>query len=268
MKQKLLFGIAIAVGVLAFLLSHAYLKAERRKLYEGAEKVQVIAAAVDLPSGTVLRAEDLGIKSVYKSAIGNQAVFPEERGEIIGKRLRIPTRRLDPLLWNSIEMPERGRGGLSAAIKTKMRAVSLGIGGVSAVSGLVQPNDRVDILGTFTLPSKTNPAQMETVTFTILQDVTVLATGTRLAKTEFGTGSSSDARAAGYSMVTFEVSPREAELLVFTEHMKGQLSLTLRNPDDIGYEQQLPRVDFQRVESTIPELNEVRQRDIRHKTGL
>ena len=265
MKQKLLFGIAIAVGVLAFLLSHAYLKAERRKLYAGAEKVQVIAAAVDLAAGTVLRAEDLGVKSVYKSAIGNQAVFPEERGEIIGKRLRLSVRRLDPLLWNSVEMPERSRGGLSATVKPGLRAVSLGIGGVSAVSGLVQPNDRVDILGTFTMPSRTNPALMETATFTILQDVTVLATGTRLAKADYGEGASVDRRAAGYSMVTFEVTPREAELLVFTEHMKGQLSLTLRNPDDVGFENEMPRVDFQRVESALPELNQYRQRTIRHK---
>lgn len=268
MKVKLVFGIAVTVGVVAFLLSHMYLRSERAKLYAGAEKVDVVCAAVDLTGGTVLRAEDLGFISVYKTAVGNQAVLRQEAEVIIGKRLRLPVRRTDPIMWASVEMPERFRTGLSSSIKPDRRAVSLGIGGVNAVSGLVQPNDHVDILGTFTFPSRKNPAQMETVTLTVLQDVTVLATGTRLAKSEMLGSSSSDARSAGFSMMTFEVTPKEAELLVFAEQMKGQLSVTLRHPDDVGYEKDIPEVDFNYLEKQLPGINLYRQQNIRHKTGL
>ena len=66
-------------------------------------------------------------------------------------------------------------------------------------------------------------------------------------------------------MVTFEVTSREAELLVFTETMKGRLTLVLRNPEDMSYEKTIPSVDFQRLEKSLPELNEYRQRTIRHK---
>lgn len=267
MKHKIIFGVAILAAIIAFALSHTYLKAERARLYAGAEKIEIVVAGVDLPAGTVLRIEDLGKKFEFKTAIGNQAVLPEDVGTIIGKRLKLPVRRLEPMFWSSVEMPERTRGGLSPSIKSGLRAVSLGIGGVGAVSGLVQPNDRVDILGTFTIPSRGNPAVMETVTLTVLQDVTVLATGTRLAKTDvFGTSSAYDARSTGYSTVTFEVTPREAELLVFAEHMKGQLSLVLRNPDDLGYEKNMPEVNFQYLERMLPELNTYRQKNIRFKT--
>ena len=63
----------------------------------------------------------------------------------------------------------------------------------------------------------------------------------------------------GYSTVTLEVTPREAEMLAFTEQMKGRLTLTLRNRNDTTYERELPKVDFEKIRSEIEELNLKRQ---------
>lgn len=265
MKQKAILIAAILVGILAFGLTHKYLKDERDKLYAGAEKIKTIVAQKDLPAGTVLKMEDLGALSVYKSAVGGQAVLPDELNTILGKKLRYSVRRNDPLLWSSVDIPERMRYGLAPMVKTGLRAVSLAIGADAAVSGLVQPNDHVDILGTFTMPSRAAPGQMETVTLTVLQDVSILATGTRLAKGEGGYQSAFEGRATSFSSVTLEVTPREAELLVFAQNMKGQLTLTLRNPEDVSFEKDLPEVNFQFLEKSLPELNVFRQRNIRHK---
>lgn len=267
MKQKAILMVAILVGILAFALTHNYLRIERDKLYAGAEKITTIAAGKDLPAGTVLKVEDLGTLSVFKSAVGGQAVLPEDLNTILGKKLRYSVRRNDPVLWSSVDVPERMRFGLAPMIKPGLRAVSLAIAGESAVSGLVQPNDRVDILGTFTMPSRTVAGQMETVTLTVLQDVSILATGTRLAKGEGGYQSAfaDSGRPASFSSVTLEVTPREAELLVFAQNMKGQLTLTLRNPEDVSFEKSMPEVNFQYLETQLPALNEFRQRNIRYK---
>lgn len=265
MKQKIILVVAILSGLGAFALTHSYLRAERAKIYEGAERVQVLAAAADLPAGTVLRAEDIGKKTVFKASIGTQAVQIEDLSSVIGKRVLYAFRRNDPLIWSHIDVPERMRSGLAPTIRSGMRAISLGIGGEAAVSGLVQPNDRVDILGTFSLPSPTQAAQMETVTLTVLQDVTVLATGQRLAK---GGGVADDGRSFGYSSVTFEVTPREAELLIFAQNMRGQLTLSLRHPEDVSFERALPEVNFQFLEESLPEINLKRQREIRNKGEL
>ena len=40
------------------------------------------------------------------------------------------------------------------------------------------------------------------------------------------------------------MTPREAEMLVFCEQIKGRLALTLRNRNDTSYEKELPQVDF------------------------
>ncbi len=265
MKQRAVLLIAVLVGMLAFALTHRYLQAERDKIYAGAEKIKVIVALRDLPAGSVLSADVLGMKSVFKSAVGGQAVLPEDLNTIIGKRLRYLVRQNDPLLWSAVDIPERLRYGLSPMIKPGMRAISLAIAGEAAVSGLVQPNDRVDILGTSTMPSKTAPGQMEVVTLTLLQDVLVLATGTRLARPEGGYQSAFEGRPTSYSSVTLEVTPREAELLVFAQNMKGQLTLALRNPEDVSFEKDLPSVNFQHLQTKLPELNLLRQRTIWNK---
>jgi pilus assembly protein CpaB len=135
------------------------------------------------------------------------------------------------------------------------------------VSGLVQPNDRVDVLGSFMLPSKTNPQQMEAVTLTVLQDVSVLATGQMLGKPMGDASDRARMGMTGYSTVTFEVTPREAELLAFVENMKGRLTLTLRNPADGSYEKDLPEINFDMLEKELPQLNAYRQDEIRRKGG-
>lgn len=262
MKQKMILVLSLLAGLAAFWLTVRYQRAWLKKTQVGAEKVDVVAADIDLPAGTVLRREDLGLLTVFRTQVGSQAVLADDRTAVLGKRLLYPMRRLDPLSWPMVDVPERMRSGLAPIIKEGMRAVSLGIGGESAVSGLVQPNDRVDILGTFSFPARNNPAVMETVTLTVLQDVTVLATGQRLAK---GEGGATEGRSFGYSAVTFEVTPREAELLVFAQHVRGQLTLALRHPEDVSFEPSMPDVNFEYLQRSLPGLNEYRQREIRHK---
>jgi Flp pilus assembly protein CpaB len=55
------------------------------------------------------------------------------------------------------------------------------------------------------------------------------------------------------------VTPREAEMLVFAEQMKGRLVLALRSRTDTSYEAELPKVDFERIKGEIENLNRQRQ---------
>ena len=135
-----------------------------------------------------------------------------------------------------------------------MRAVSINCSGAASVSSMVKPNDHVDVIGTFDF-DRGGAGKKNFVTCTILQNVLVLATGAQTAKTrakELGLSS-------GYSTVTLEVTPREAEMLAFAEQMKGRLVLSLRNRNDTSYEKELPKVDFEKIQGEIEELNLKRQ---------
>ncbi|MCX7005906.1 MAG: Flp pilus assembly protein CpaB [Kiritimatiellaeota bacterium] len=263
MKQKLILIISVVVGLLAFILTNNYIKSVRDELYKDAEEIEVIAAAADLAQGTELKFEDIGVTKIFRRRGGYTKDYVEKKDKdmILGRKLKYSVEKRQPILWADVEMPEGIRSGLSPIIKTGMRAVSLAIAGEASVSSLVQPNDRVDIIGTFSIPS---------VTMTLLQDVSVLATGQRLAKQELENMGDRWSRVgnSSYSTVTFEVTPREAELLVFAQGVQGRLTLTLRNPDDVGFEKILPEVNFQHIEKSLPELNDHRQKVIRHKTNL
>ncbi|VGO17103.1 hypothetical protein PDESU_05698 [Pontiella desulfatans] len=258
MKNKLIMAVAILVAVLAFLMNWNYLRKERDALYEGAVKVKVIVAKRDLPAMTMLAIEDLALREEFKSAVGRNAFYEDDLDALLGKKLLYPVKRSDPLLWSQVDMPRKLKSGLSPVIEKGKRAISLSIAGAQAVSGLVQPNDNVDIIGTFTFPSRTNPKAVESVTLTLMQNVSVIATGAQIA----GQDNRNRQGGGGYSTVTFAVTPREAELLVFAQQTRGQLYLSLRNPEDRNYETELPSVNFDYIESVLQELNEKRQKEI------
>ena len=86
-----------------------------------------------------------------------------------------------------------------------------------------------------------------------------------LHRTETPRPSPPHTRPGGYGMVTLELTPREAEMLVFAEQIKGRLALALRNPSDVHYESELPRVNFEKIEAEIESLNLYRQRTLLRK---
>jgi pilus assembly protein CpaB len=273
MKEKLVPIVSVVVGLLAFGLTWKYLhdndkalQAELQRIYRGAQQIKVMVTTSDIPKGTVLKRQDLDRRPEYMRIVGDRAVMHKDGLSLLGKKT---TRSLDKgewIAWSDIEGGVSAVHGLAPIIKPGMRAISLSVGGASAVSGMVQPDNRVDVLGTFSFPSKTEPGQMETVTITVLQDVTILATGQKLAKTREAKQRYS--RSGSYSTVTVEVTPREAELLVFAQQTQGRLTLSLRNTDDGTYESNLPDVNFNHLQNSLKELNTFRQKNIRYKRNV
>lgn len=277
MKQKIIPIISILAGVLAFMLSIRYfnaeqakINAERKRLEASKELVTVIAAAKDIPANTPLTIDDLATVSIAKSTIREEPIYPDEFKQIINRKLIYDLKKGSRILWSDIE------GGssimapqLESMVQPGLRAISINVSGANAVSGMVRPKNRVDVLGTFSFPSKKVEGEMEAVTLTILQDVTVLATGNEMAHKRIHTKSINGFQPQkSYSTVTLEVTPREAELLTFAQTMQGRLTLALRNSSDVSFEKDLPEINFDQLENSLPELNEYRQKNIRHKKNL
>jgi len=263
MKQKIILLVSIAAGLAAFWLTGNYLRHERERILGGAKRIFVVVAERELPAGTVLKNSDLAKALVFQSNVGARAVLPESVREIIDKKLLYNINRGDPILWSDVDVPFKGEAGLAEMINPSMRAVSISVDAVSSVSAMIKPNDHVDILGTFSFPSAAAAATVETVTLTVLQDVTILATGQTTADK-----ARPERAPRGYNTITFEVTPQEAELLVFAQSVRGKLSLALRNPADVTYITNMPAVNFDHLQKELPDLNIIRQRDIRHKKNI
>ena len=291
MKQKIVLIVSIAVGILAAVLTRTYLAskdAEMQKLKEEFMKrhktIDVLCFAREVSRDMKLAKSDLGVKTVPASGLRGQALTEENLMQVLDRKVLNSHKTGDILFWSDIEGGNPAAGGLAADIRKKMRAVSINCTGAAAVSGMVKPNDRVDVIASFSFPTNiasfsfpTNIANsssltnvvvvearpmivQELVTCTILQNVLVLATGKETAKSALAR---SDAFGAGtYSTVTLEVTPREAEMLVFAEQIKGRISLALRNKFDTYYENELPQVNFEKIRGEIEDLNKKRQSEV------
>ena len=261
MKQKIVLIVAIAMGALAFVLTRVYIQAERDALFASARRVPVVVAREDLAEGTVLTSQNLTIEEVFEAGLGRQVFRADQQRFLIGKTLRYPLRAGSPVDWVHVGANLDELRGLASTIRTGMRAISLPVSNETSVSGLVRPNDSVDILGTFNFIDENNPGEMKTVTFTVLQDVVILATGQETARAELEIGGGR--RRSSYSTVTISVFPEEAELLAFAMNVKGTLTLSLRNPNDVSVLEQTPPIDFESLQRELPRLNEKRQSILR-----
>jgi pilus assembly protein CpaB len=273
MNHKMIPLISIAAGILAFALTFKYLVDKDREIdkmkqeiMNRARMVSVVAAQIDIPGETTLKMSDIATVPVIEATASDQIIREDDYKLILGKKTLFQIKKGRPILWSDIKGSELAGRGLSASVKPDWRAVSIAVSGAAAVSGMVEPNDHVDVLGTFSLPSKGGGPEMETVTVTVLQNVTILATGQDMPR---GLGARrTTGRNSNYSTVTLEVLPREAELLVFAQQMQGRLSLALRNMSDVSTENDPSEVDFAALKAELPELNQKRQQRLRLRGEL
>jgi pilus assembly protein CpaB len=267
MKQK--FGLlifSIFCGLAAMFLMQYYISSREKALNARYQMVEVVVAAQDIPQGTQLtdqnKGEYLAVRGELKRNLTSDSLQRNQIDIVVGQKFQRTVIKNTPLKWSDFE-EERSKGsGLAGMVPENERAVSIPVDLTSSVTGLVEPNDHVDILGTFTFPSMKGDPQLDTVTLTILQNVTVLATGKNTARTMNAAYRAGAATSGSYSTVTLLVSPKEAEMLVFALQ-KGRLTLTLRNPADVSSAKDLSNINFSYLEKKIGEFNDARQDKLR-----
>lgn len=124
----------------------------------------------------------------------------------------------------------------AARIDKNMRALTLSAAATSAVAYFVEPGSRVDIVGTFQrtelkpAPAPGQPPEAVDIVETkmVLQNVKVLAVDQATTR-----GGYLGVRDEGFQTITLEVSPADAEKIIFArDQSAGRLEFILRNPED------------------------------------
>lgn len=265
MKRPAVLAATVAAGVLAAVLTRMYMsskdaevEARMKRLDDLYQTTDVLVLRRTIPSGTVLARSDFEPRLAPGLGLRGQAVPGASQNDVVGRKVVRQCQAGDVLFWYDIEGGNPAERGLSASVRRQMRAMSVSVSGAAAVSGMVKPNDHVDVIGTFDFPADDGEKRRgDLVTCTLLQNVLVLATGRDTAKTL----SLDPEQSRGYSTVTLEVTPREAEMLAFAEQIRGRLVLTLRNRNDTSTERELPNVDFRKIRGEMEELNLKRQQE-------
>ena len=218
----LIFGAAwVSAAVLVWFL-YVTTKAPRVE-----KTVAVIAAARDMPAGTLLKKSDIKTLALRENEVPRVAILNEKTA--LNRPLLLPVSA-----GELITLPKVGAGGiegLPATIEMGKRAVTVQINDASGVAGLIPPRAHVDVL--FTRPGSAS----EAVTSTILEDVVVLAIGrvTEVSNTPPPAPGSAAAQTAAArpsaQSATLLVTPEQVRRIELAKNL-GKISLSLRNPLD------------------------------------
>lgn len=178
--------------------------------------VDLIVAARPLTVGMTISAEDVKTTKVPAAA------FPKggfAKIEEIADRPVVYNIFLEEPITEGRLAPKGTGSGLAPVIPAGMRAVSVRVTDVVGVAGFVQPGLKVDVLVTGRPPR----GEMS-MTSTVLQNITVLSSGTTLAPDARG-------QAIQAQTVTLLVTPEQAEILTLASN-EGRIQLVLRNSKD------------------------------------
>lgn len=222
-RERIALVLAVLTGAVALLGMRRYLERRETEIAGGAEAAAWVVAARDLPQGTALDpATDLRVASFPRRTSPSSAVEAESLSLLSGRPLLRARRAGEPILW--LDVPEAGRE-LADAVPVGQRAYALSLTRAGALAGLLNPRDRVDVIGIFPVEAS-GDAPPQRAARLLLPNVTVLAVGARAAGDEAPEGDDAGAT------VTLAVKPAEAQLLALAER-EGDLALVLRHPEDL-----------------------------------
>lgn len=207
--------------------------------------------------GTVLIAkEDIGeMQTIYENMVDIDSrpvtyIDPDAiktPDEVAGTVAAIPIKKGQQIVRSKLLNPGPDTGIALQVAPTK-RAVTIPIDEMRAVSKLIRPGDRVDIIAAVDVGKGVNQRREAQI---LMQDVVVLATGVsivnnipRVIELDSSGKNLTQITLTGdskYSTITVEASPKEAQDLIYIlSTSPGNIFFTLRNPNDRAVPPRLP----------------------------
>lgn len=219
-KNWIVLIAALGVGGLAAFGAKNYLGAQMAEI-EAREKnkamVHMVVAKTDLGKGSALSADNVAVRPVPKEWAHSGAITPDQFGRAEGSVLAYPANSGEPLIWSQLEGQRTPT--FSARLGQGRRAVTVPVDEISSLSGMVEPGDLIDIVVSLKKDSKS-------FTFTLLQSVTVLATGTKASPDDQDPGGRRT-----FTTITLDTTPDDAKRVIAAREV-GRVTALLRAPND------------------------------------
>lgn len=231
MRTRLALLAAVILGILAAVGVRMYITQTTKEVKGKYRRVAIAVAKKTLNRGTYLKDSDVDRVDVEVQAIREDHILYDGRRRWLGREVSRRVKARQPIFQSDFLMPEPIAVG-TKNIDTSWRAITIGTDQIAGVAGLITPNSRVDILGTFRVPGRGPESATTTVTKVVARNVQVIAVDHRTdLRIPVRAGRRGAALDYGYSSVTLHVTPLEASLLTFAQQ-SGKLTFALRNSGD------------------------------------
>jgi Flp pilus assembly protein CpaB len=240
LKNKKLIQFIVSLVAL-FLFINYYLKGKEQSMEGQYGTVQVLAAARDVPPHTQLQQGDLMTKQVplkYLEPGAYMVKIPgQAEGMVQGKVTIASIAAGAQITQANLVDPSPNKTGVGPLLPPGKRGYLLRLGNTD-VAELLLPGDHVDIMATFTIRGKNNDNSK--ATYTILQDILVIAVGKELRPPHQDVSGKKEGSEA--LMLTLALSPTEAERLALAQsESQGEITVIVR-PQGEGGQRPIPGV--------------------------
>ena len=213
--RRLGFALVAALVISLGITSVFYARITRTQAGARPKTKRIIAAAVALQPGTPITAENL-TEIDWPVNVPLEGLI-EKKEEVTGHVLMYAVAVQQPVLRR--DLASSASLGLSAKIPDGMRATAVKTNEVTNIAGFIFPGSHVDVLVTL---KPENIASTETRT--VLQNVLVLSTGTKMDPDPNG-------KPENVNVVTLLVTPEQSEKLALAQN-QGTIHFVLRNGGD------------------------------------
>lgn len=233
------FTLSLVIAGIAIFMVHSFIESREAQFTENyGNKVPVVIAKMDIKELEVIDDRKVQITNVPKKYLMPGAFQKIE--ELYNTIASTPIQKGEQITKPRITYPG-SKSGLSRQVSVGKRAFSVQVSEEQAVSRLIKPGDRVDVL---TMIDYAGGRKEIMKVKTVLQDVYVLATGKRvtreipLAKLKVD----KEIRKLdlntyiNFNAITLELSPYEVQKLIFLVKAGSGIYLSLRNNDDKAIE--------------------------------
>ena len=231
------FTISLTLAGLAVFMIYSYITSkedELKKTY--GDEISVVVAKRDVDEMGMLY-ENM-VDTVPKPKKFLEPGYATTKQDVVGFIAAVPLRKGEQITMNKI-IAAGVRTGLSKQITPGKRAISIPVNDDSAVTRLVKPGDRIDLVATIEIPGAQRGMQ---VTKIVLQDAPILAVGEyittqapRKVEKDDITGKDHVRKLnveRNFNTITLEVDPQMATHITLLRDTGTRLSVLLRNNDD------------------------------------
>lgn len=220
------FGIVLIVALLiagasAYGVSTLLRQAQAEALVP---TLPVVVAAQDISDGSLVQAADVAVVELPVAAVPPGSFRVAD--SVVGRVTRLPIFTGETFLPGRLAPVGTG-AGLEVKITPGKRAMAIRIDDVAGVSGLIQPNSRVDVLVTINDGSEGQTQRAKL----FMSNMRVLSVGSQVER-------GLDGRPMNATTAALEVTPVESEQLAIAAN-QGKIQLVLRgygDPDTVETE--------------------------------
>ena len=209
-------AVAVVLGLFAARLAMNMINTTNAHEGPASAAASMVVATRDLTAGTLLSGSDLKTIQTDAASIPASAFNSPHMAE---NRVLVSDVAAGVPLVSSMLAAEGSSAGVPALLKPGYRAISVEVSEVKGATDFIQPRCRVDVVTTVIEEGANKP-----VARTLLEDVTVLAVGSRMSP-------NAEPSAEPSRTITLLVTPPQAELLELATSTT-KVRLIMRNSQD------------------------------------